>query len=47
VMNKIHTIRKEFSMFGDLISFTAFWLVLTNLALWFVIQGSYSDWFNN
>jgi hypothetical protein len=45
VMNKIHTIRKEFSMVGELISFTALWLVLTNLALWLVIQGGYSGWF--
>lgn len=44
-MDKIREIKREFSMLSELQVFSALWLTLTNLAIFFGVQGPLGGWF--
>jgi len=43
----VRDIKKEFAMINEMQVFAATWLVLTNLLLFFNVQGSLAGWFDN
>ena len=46
-LGRMKEIKREFSMQAELEWFAGFWLVLTDLALFVVVQGVSSEWFDS
>lgn len=46
-LDSVRKIKRDFSMLPELQVFAGVWLITSDLALWFVIQGISSQWFTN
>ena len=46
LLDSVKNIKKEFAMLTEMQWFSVFWLALTNLLLFFTIQGWLSDWYS-